>query len=146
MHYPVIVPASRENYTELIRLWEKSVRATHHFLKEADIQYYKPLILNEYFDQVELFCLKEGDRIAGFIGIDEQLIQMLFVDPERRGEGIGRALINYARGRFGVNSVDVNEQNQEAVAFYRHLGFVSIARFDQDAAGKAYPILNMVLH
>lgn len=117
MHHIVIVPASRQNYTELIRLWEKSVRATHHFLKEEDIQYYKPLILNEYFDEVKLFCLKEDDRIAGFIGVDEQLIQMLFVDPELRGKGIGRALINHAREKFGVNSVDVNEQNQEAVAF-----------------------------
>ncbi|WP_285008569.1 hypothetical protein [Pedobacter faecalis] len=43
---------SGSDYTELIGLWEASVRARHHFLSEADIQFYRPLIVNEYFDQV----------------------------------------------------------------------------------------------
>lgn len=39
--------ASIRDYDELIQLWEASVRSTHHFLTEDDIQYYKPLIRNE---------------------------------------------------------------------------------------------------
>lgn len=29
-----IKKASKENYQELVEVWEKSVRATHHFLPE----------------------------------------------------------------------------------------------------------------
>lgn len=34
---------------ELLTVWEKSVRSSHHFLKEEDIEYFRPLIRNQYF-------------------------------------------------------------------------------------------------
>ena len=42
----------KTEYPLVVDLWEASVRATHHFLPESDIQYFKPLILNEYLDAV----------------------------------------------------------------------------------------------
>lgn len=140
-----IRPATKDQYSELIEVWEQSVRATHDFLSEADIQHYKPLILEQYFDLVDLFCAKENHRILGFIGIDQTLIQMLFIAPQVRGLGLGKALINYAIETCGANNVDVNEQNHQAVDFYKYMGFETTARFDEDAAGKPYPILSMRL-
>ena len=49
----------KSEYTSIIEIWEASVRATHHFLSEADIAYFKPLILNQYLDLVELRALAE---------------------------------------------------------------------------------------
>lgn len=138
-------PATNYHYPELIELWEKSVRATHDFLSEADIQHYKPLILEQYFDQLKLFSIKDKETTMGFIGIDGQFIQMLFIDPQARGLGLGKALVKYAIKYHQANQVDVNEQNLQALGFYRHLGFETTARFDQDAAGKPYPILSMRL-
>ena len=40
-----IEQAQAADYQALIALWEASVRATHHFLQEADITTLKPLIL-----------------------------------------------------------------------------------------------------
>lgn len=45
---------SKTEYQEVVNVWESSVRATHHFLKEEDIEYFKPLILNTYLDAVDL--------------------------------------------------------------------------------------------
>ena len=137
--------ATGTQYPELIKVWEKSVRATHDFITEADIQHYKPLILEQYFDQLDLFCITENNEIQGFIGLDGQLIQMLFIDPSVRGLGIGKALVDFAVQTYGANMVDVNEQNNQAVGFYAHIGFKTVERFDQDAAGKPYPILSMEL-
>lgn len=138
-----IIPAGRSNYQEMIKVWEASVRATHTFLTEADIQHYKPLILNEYFDQVQLFCLWENEQILGFIGLDGDLIQMLFVDADARGKGIGKRLAQFAIEEHHATKVDVNEQNAQAVGFYEYLGFKTVERFDHDSAGKPYPILAM---
>ncbi|MES2458899.1 MAG: GNAT family N-acetyltransferase [Bacteroidota bacterium] len=140
-----IQPASTSHYSELIELWEASVRATHDFLNESDIQDYKPLILDQYFDQLDLFRVSEDQHIQGFIGLDGQLVQMLFIHPKSRGLGVGKALLNFAIERYGINTVDVNEQNNQAVGFYKHLGFEIIERFEQDATGKPYPILSMRL-
>ena len=140
-----ISPAFTVHYPELIKVWEKSVRATHYFLEEADIQHYQSLILRTYFDKVQLFYIKNEDKILGFIGISGQMIQMLFVDCLAFGKGVGTALLNFAVEHYQANSVDVNEQNTQAVGFYEHFGFIKKVRYSHDAAGKPYPIVSMIL-
>ncbi|WP_208643512.1 GNAT family N-acetyltransferase [Pedobacter miscanthi] len=140
-----IEPAAKKDYQQLITVWESSVRATHHFLSESDIITYRALILNEYFDQVQLYCIKENQEILGFIGLNNESIQMLFIHADARGKGLGKMLIDFAKKEYGVNTVDVNEQNIQAVGFYEKLGFITVERSEIDAAGKPYPILSMEL-
>src|SRR5262245_60513936 len=84
---------SADDYQEIVDVWEASVRATHHFLKEEDIQYFKPLILNEYLQAVNLYCTRnERGHIIGFLGTVNDKIEMLFIDPTSRGKGIGKLL------------------------------------------------------
>lgn len=141
-----IVPVSRADYPALIELWEASVRATHHFLPEAEIQALRPLILENYFDAVTLYSARtEEGRIMGFSGVHEGKLEMLFVAPEARGGGVGRMLVAHAIGQGGVTLVDVNEQNEQAVGFYLKMGFMVTGRSPQDGQGKPYPLLHMVL-
>ena len=68
-----IAHANGEDYQTLIDLWEASVRATHHFLPEAEILALRPLILEHYFDAVTLYCARtEEGHIAGFSGVLER--------------------------------------------------------------------------
>ena len=140
-----IYTATSADYPEIIAVWEASVRATHHFLTEDDIQFYKLLILNEYLDLVAVYCTKENDKITGFLGLSDDMVQMLFIHPDARGMGIGKQLLQYAIYNKGIKKVDVNEQNTQAVGFYQHLGFVIKDRLPVDGAGKPYPILSMEL-
>jgi len=140
-----IIKATSEDYLELIEVWEASVRATHHFLNEKDILGYKKLILQKYFDQVDLYCIKENQAFHGFLGLSGDTIQMLFIHPDQRGKGIGKQFVKFAIEGNNVNKVDVNEQNEQAVGFYKHLGFAISERFENDAAGKPYPVLAMEL-
>ncbi|MBX2872766.1 MAG: GNAT family N-acetyltransferase [Saprospiraceae bacterium] len=134
----------KSDYVEVVDLWEASVRATHHFLPESDIQYFKPLILNQYLDQVQLSCLRDqAGKIAGFLGVAEGKIEMLFIHPEVRGKGVGKRLLLYAVQELGAKEVDVNEQNEQAVGFYHHLGFTTVNRSPVDGMGKPYPLLHM---
>ena len=141
-----IVPVSRADYPALIKLWEASVRATHHFLPEAEIMALKPLILEHYFDAVTLYCARtEEGNIAGFSGLHEGKLEMLFVAPEARGGGVGRLLVEHAIDQGGVTQVDVNEQNEQAVGFYLKMGFTVTGRSALDGQGKPYPLLHMAL-
>lgn len=136
----------KTEYEEVVRVWESSVRATHHFLKEEDIEYFKPLILNTYLDAVELRCMRNDENnILGFLGAAEQNLEMLFIDPEHRGKRIGKSLLDHAMENLNVTKVDVNEQNEQAVGFYQHCGFEVIGRSELDSSGKPYPILHMAL-
>ena len=88
-----IETACTEDYPELLLVWERSVRATHDFLAEPDILSLRPLILEHYFDAVELFCVRDRDeKILGFSGVAGGNLEMLFIAPDSRGQGIGTAL------------------------------------------------------
>lgn len=91
-------------------------------------------------------CVKNNQgAILGFLGIAEKNIEMLFISPENRGQGIGKLLLNYAVKEQGAKKVDVNEQNLQAVGFYEHLGFKVKSRSAIDGMGKPYPLLHMEL-
>lgn len=68
---------------------------------------------------------------------------MLFIGLNKRGQGIGKQLLEYALNELQVNEVDVNEQNPQAVGFYQYMGCIVVKRIETDREGKPYPILTM---
>lgn len=134
------------DYLKLLEIWEASVRATHDFLKEEDLQELKPLILEQYFDAVDLRCAKNSKgEILGFCGVHDGAIEMLFISPDARGKGVGACLAACAIKEQGATKVDVNEQNEQAKGFYLHIGFSVIGRSAVDGQGKAHPLLHLAL-
>lgn len=133
------------HYPEILKVWESSVRATHDFLDETDIQIYKSMISETYLDELRLFGVAQDGLLLGFIGVGDTCIRLLFILPETRGTGIGLALVNFVYQHLHITEVDVNEQNVQAYDFYRHLGFEVTERFNRDAIGKPFPVLSMKL-
>lgn len=140
-----IEDAGRNDYLELLQVWEDSVRATHDFLTEQDIETFKPLILQHGFDSVVLKCVRDQGEILGFIGVQQNKIEMLFLRDRARARGIGKMLLYYAIDTLECCLVDVNEQNPQAVGFYRHCGFEVVKRSATDDGGRPFPILHMQL-
>lgn len=136
-----ILPFTPAQKDELITLWERSVRATHDFLRPADMATIKGFLSDFDFTAVPSFCLMAQERMLGFIVLDKDKINALFIDPAHIGKGYGRQLMNYVLAQFDVNFVDVNEQNHRAKAFYEKYGFSVFNRIDEDDFG--YPLLQM---
>lgn len=134
-----IETAHPSHFERLVAIWESSVRATHHFLQESDIATLRPLLLNAYLPNLKVMIARdEAGVIHGFLGVDENRIEMLFVDDASRGKGVGKLLLNYAIAHFGANEVDVNEQNPQSVAFYQHMGFVQVGRSERTDRGMRF--------
>jgi putative acetyltransferase len=143
---PIIDTIHRNEYPDVVDLWEASVRATHDFLKEEDIAYFKPLILSTYLDAVKLRCVRDSaGQILGFAGVAEGNLEMLFVHPDYRGQQIGKMLIDYSIQHLQVSTVDVNEQNGQALGFYQYFGFEVVGRSEVDPTGRPYPVLHLEL-
>ena len=103
----------------LVDIWLRSVRATHTFLTEKEIQAMYPQVLNTYLPSVRVWvCEDDAGEVAGFMGLNGNKVEMLFVDANKRGKGAGRRLLNFARSLHGTLLVDVNEQNPTAHGFY----------------------------
>lgn len=130
---------------QILKVWENSVLASHSFLRPADIETIKKLVHGINFNEFEVFCLKQNEEVAGFIGINGQKIEMLFLSPEYFGKGLGRKLIDFSIKELHTDKVDVNEQNIHAVQFYEKLGFKTYERTGKDDIGLEYPLLRMRL-
>ena len=135
--------AVENDYPVLIDVWEQSVRATHHFLPEDYLQEIK-LILPAIFPSVPIYVyVDDAKQLLGFTGVADGKIEMLFLQPEARGKGIGKTLLHYSMHILGANELDVNEQNTQAVEFYKYMGFVVIDRKETDGLGRPFPLLTM---
>lgn len=140
-----IVPYNDTHREQLLGVWERSVVATHAFLNEADFVEIKEIVRTIDFNALPVYCLVKGDTVTGFIGVADRKIEMLFLDPDYIGLGLGKKLMGFAVHELQADKVDVNEQNINAAAFYRKFGFEPYERTEKDDQGKAYPLLRMQL-
>ena len=133
-----------DDFGRLAEIWESAVKTTHDFLSHEDYEYYKER-LPLFFAQVSLWAYHmEDGELAGFAGVSDGNVEMLFVDADFRGQGIGKSLLEFAVDNLGAVSLDVNEQNVRALGFYLRHGFRIVGRSPVDSDGKNYPLLHLM--
>lgn len=142
---PAIRRSAAADTEALTGIWRSAVKATHDFLSETDFREIETLVAEQYIPNASLWVAVDAtDRPLGFMGMTGSHVDSLFVAPDQRGTGLGTALMDHARKMAGLPlSVDVNEQNSQAVGFYERLGFEQFDRSPLDDAGRPYPILHM---
>lgn len=137
---------SEELVRELLGVWERSVRATHLFLSDGEVRSIREYVPQALLGVAHLLVAKdEAGAPAAFMGVEDGALEMLFIDPEERGKGLGRRLLRLGIESYGVRRLAVNEQNPRAAGFYEHMGFEAYARSETDEQGNPYPILYMRL-
>lgn len=140
-----IKQVDRKNKNELgtmMAIWESAVKATHTFLTKNDIEALKPEV-KKAFQLIDQLYGYYDPELLGFIGVQQDKVEMLFVANKARGNGIGKKLLQFALDSLNIHYVDVNEQNQQAFGFYRHMGFLVIGRSELDEQGNPFPILHL---
>ncbi|MFJ1457839.1 acetyltransferase [Nocardia sp. N2S4-5] len=136
--------AGPAEFPKLVDVWRSAVLATHDFLTPEDFADIENHLADDYFPAVELTVATLGGGIVGFSGLVAGQLEMLFIDDAHRGRGVGSALLRAALGRYPSLTVDVNEQNPQALGFYLHHGFVVTGRSDTDSEGRPYPLVHLV--
>ena len=144
MNLYVVTQREPQLIHQFTAIWEDSVRATHLFLSEAEIQTIKAYVPQALTDVSHLLVAKraQGQPVA-FMGIEGPRLEMLFLSPAERGAGLGRQLLEYGIRHYHLQELTVNEQNPQAVGFYQHMGFETYRRTDCDEQGGPYPLLYM---
>ena len=129
---------------ELTNLWERSVKTSHHFLNLKEIERIKLYVPNELRKVAKLFvAIEKSNVLLAFIGIKDDMIQMLFVDDKYVGKGIGSKLVDYVINNYDIKYVEVNEDNLIAHKFYLNKGFKDLKRKEYDNYNDPYPIIIM---
>lgn len=130
----------------LLEVWKSSVRATHLFLSDGEIDSIKEYVPQALKGVAHLLIAEDdAGHPAAFMGIENGTLEMLFIAPEERGKGLGKRLLLHGIENYGVERLAVNEQNPQARGFYEHMGFQIYKMTDHDEQGNPYPLLYMSL-
>lgn len=140
-----IKPYEEKFREQMVSVWEDSVLATHDFLNPADFDSIKAIVQTIDFSSFDVYCLLHENKVIGFIGVAGAKVEMLFLSPGYFGKGLGKKLMTFVISELNTDKVDVNEQNLNAVKFYKKLGFEPYERTEKDDQGKDYPLLRMKL-
>ena len=137
---------TQELLNRLLDIWENSVRATHLFLSDEEVNNIKQYVPQALAGVEHLIIAgNESGQAVAFMGIENNRLEMLFISDDERGKGIGKQLLLYGISNYGVQELTVNEQNPQAIGFYEHMGFKTYKRTELDEEGNAYPLLYMRL-
>ena len=129
---------------QLLLVWESSVRATHLFLSDVEIERIKIHVPQFLWAVPRLFFVEdEAGHPVAFMGLVDRSLEMLFVASKMRGRGIGKRLLQYGIDNYSIETLTVNEQNPQARGFYEHMGFQVYKRTELDEQGDPYPLLYM---
>lgn len=131
---------------KLHTVWEKSVKETHLFLTDSEIETISKYVPSALKEIPHLITISNpANEPLAFMGIEGRKLEMLFVSPEERGHGLGKTLLQHGIEHYDIYELGVNEQNPQAKGFYEHMGFQTYKRTDLDEQGNPYPILYMKL-
>lgn len=141
----ISIRRSRQDEGEkLIAIWCRSVDATHHFLSASYRSELEELV-RSFLPEAPLWvAVTEQDEPVAFMLLTGQHMDALFVDPDVRGCGVGKFLVDHAITLAPELTTNVNEQNEQAVGFYKKMGFKVTGRSEVDDLGRPYPLLNLV--
>ena len=128
-------------FSSLVTVWESSIRATHDFFSETNIREIKKYVFQAIEEIPILVVAVDNKETLAFMGIAEDKLEMLFITAQRRGQGIGRNLLEIGINDYEITEVCVNEQNPQALAFYEYMGFTIYRRSELDEQGNPFPIL-----
>lgn len=141
-----VLDRNKELIEKLLEVWESSVKITHLFLSLEEIEEIKKYVPAALKEVPHLVIVEDDNhQPVGFMGINGNHLEMLFISSSQRGKGLGKALLKYGIEKYLVANLAVNEQNTSAKDFYEHMGFEVYQRSELDEQGNPYPILYMKL-
>ena len=119
-------------------IWLKTNLKAHFFISEQYwISNYE--FVKEMLPQAEVYVYEDDKMIQGFIGINDEYIEGIFVSDEMQSQGIGKALLNYAKDKRSKLLLNVYQKNTRAISFYQREGFeIQHSGLDEATGEKDY--------
>ena len=129
-----------------LEIWRAAVDVTHGFLTPEHRAEIDIMVREQFLPNAELWlAVDPNDRPMGFLVMDGDMIDALFVDPEAHGQGIGSLLLELAATLAGPPlRVEASEQATNALPFYLARGFRIVGRLPTDPHGRPYPLVQLV--
>ena len=128
----------KADINKVAEIWLNINIKAHDFIPA---QYWKSNfeLVKELLLQATVYVYEDNQEIQGFIGLNDEYIEGIFVSDEMQAQGIGKILLNYAKDKRNKLFLNVYCKNTRAVSFYRREGFeIQYSGLDEATGEKDY--------
>lgn len=116
---------SQNQVEQVMDIWLKSTIDAHGFIPESYWNESYEVVKDQYIPVSETYVYEQSGQICGFISVlNKEFIGALFIEKKAQGKGIGKQLLDHAKGIYPKLSLAVYKENENAVRFYKNQGFV----------------------
>ena len=126
-------------------IWLKTNLKAHYFIPE---QYWTNNyeVVKEMLPQADVYVYEDDKIIQGFVGINNEYIEGIFVSDEMQSRGIGKILLDYIKDKKDRLQLKVYQKNVRAMSFYQREGFTIQSEEMDEFTGEKEYVMNYILH
>ena len=128
----------KADINKVANIWLDTNITAHYFIPE---QYWKSNfeLVKELLLQATVYVYEDNQEIRGFIGLNDEYVEGIFVSDEMQSLGIGKLLLNYAKDKRNKLFLNVYQKNARAISFYQREGFeIQHSGLDEATGEKEY--------
>ena len=128
----------KNDINPVMQIWKNENIKAHKFISKEywknNYNYVKEILPNA---EIYVYVLKKN--IVGFIGINENYIEGIFIDTNNLCKGIGTSLLNKVKENRDNLTLSVYKKNINAINFYKKNDFIITSEnIDKDTAEIEY--------
>ena len=131
----------KADINRVAEIWLDTNRKAHAFIPAS---YWERNFasVKEMLPQAEVYVYETESGIQGFLGLNGEYIEGLFVSEQAQSRGIGKCLLDCAKDRKSALRLNVYQKNVRAIRFYRREGFqIRCEGLDADTGEPDYEML-----
>ena len=108
----------RDDINKVADIWLDTNIKAHNFIPA---EYWKSNFksVKEALSQAEVYVYEYDTEIQGFIGLNDEYVEGIFVSGEMQSQGIGKILLNYAKDKRNKLYLNVYPKNARQYLFIR---------------------------
>lgn len=122
-HLIKIRQAEPNDFEKLANIWLETSIEAHDFIPKSYWVNNKSAMQNHYLPMSEVYLIEEAGQVCAFIALVENKVAAIFVSPGKQGKGLGKLLISHAKKLRKELELNVYQENENSVAFYKANGF-----------------------
>ncbi len=112
----------KADINKIADIWLDTNIKAHYFIPA---QYWKSNFesVKAALPQAEVYVYEHDKETQGFIGLNDEYVEGIFVSDKMQSQGIGKILLNHAKEKRNKLLLNVYQKNTRAVSFYQREGF-----------------------
>ncbi|MEG0255685.1 MAG: GNAT family N-acetyltransferase [Vagococcus sp.] len=128
---------SPSDWEAVFSIWLETNKSAHSFIDESYWENALPMV-KEIMPSASVYVYTDKDKVVGFIGLVDNMIEGIFISQNYQGKGIGKKLLSFAKNEFETLQLSVYKENHSAYGFYVKENFSVISESTDETGHVEY--------